>query len=135
MAFFFSSRRRHTRCGRDWSSDVCSSDLVPAGRFLDQVLAPLAADLEERGVAVDVDLAVAAGARVAVDRDRFPRVLENLLRNAREAVLAGAGERRVAVRARSMGGGLEGRVAGTGAGIPVEAAAHLFEPVATPKRQ
>src|SRR3989442_10013165 len=26
--FFFSSRRRHTRCGRDWSSDVCSSDLM-----------------------------------------------------------------------------------------------------------
>src|SRR5207245_7354258 len=25
---FFSSRRRHTRCYRDWSSDVCSSDLV-----------------------------------------------------------------------------------------------------------
>src|SRR2546422_8599393 len=34
--FFFSSRRRHTRCSRDWSSDVCSSDLsdrpIPAGR-------------------------------------------------------------------------------------------------------
>src|SRR2546429_6394119 len=29
--FFFSSRRRHTRCSRDWSSDVCSSDLM---RFL-----------------------------------------------------------------------------------------------------
>src|SRR5699024_11647682 len=26
--FFFSSRRRHTRSKRDWSSDVCSSDLV-----------------------------------------------------------------------------------------------------------
>src|SRR6266542_4988322 len=26
--FFFSSRRRHTSCYRDWSSDVCSSDLV-----------------------------------------------------------------------------------------------------------
>src|SRR5690606_40626487 len=25
--FFFSSRRRHTRFSRDWSSDVCSSDL------------------------------------------------------------------------------------------------------------
>src|SRR6266542_238767 len=25
--FFFSSRRRHTQCYRDWSSDVCSSDL------------------------------------------------------------------------------------------------------------
>src|SRR5436309_15550942 len=28
MAVFFSSRRRHTRFSRDWSSDVCSSDLV-----------------------------------------------------------------------------------------------------------
>src|SRR5207245_6063292 len=27
-SFFFSSRRRHTRCYRDWSSDVCSSDLL-----------------------------------------------------------------------------------------------------------
>src|SRR2546421_9403857 len=26
--FFFSSRRRHTRSDRDWSSDVCSSDLM-----------------------------------------------------------------------------------------------------------
>src|SRR5207249_7940733 len=33
--FFFSSRRRHTRSKRDWSSDVCSSDLPlcrPTGR-------------------------------------------------------------------------------------------------------
>src|SRR5690606_41230505 len=28
--FFFSSRRRHTRFSRDWSSDVCSSDLKTA---------------------------------------------------------------------------------------------------------
>src|SRR5690554_7291131 len=28
--FFFSSRRRNTMCGRDWSSDVCSSDLQGA---------------------------------------------------------------------------------------------------------
>src|SRR6266852_4024482 len=32
--FFFSSRRRHTRCYRDWSSDVCSSDLELAPRVL-----------------------------------------------------------------------------------------------------
>src|SRR5687768_18336337 len=31
--FFFSSRRRHTRCSRDWSSDVCSSDLVAICRL------------------------------------------------------------------------------------------------------
>src|SRR5699024_11978023 len=29
LSFFFSSRRRHTRSKRDWSSDVCSSDLTP----------------------------------------------------------------------------------------------------------
>src|SRR5206468_8280701 len=29
LSFFFSSRRRHTRSDRDWSSDVCSSDLSP----------------------------------------------------------------------------------------------------------
>src|ERR1035438_10585403 len=29
VCFLFSSRRRHTRCLSDWSSDVCSSDLVP----------------------------------------------------------------------------------------------------------
>src|SRR5690625_5883179 len=29
-SFFFSSRRRHTRWPRDWSSDVCSSDLIAA---------------------------------------------------------------------------------------------------------
>src|SRR5690606_40094544 len=29
--FFFSSRRRHTRFSRDWSSDVCSSDLILTG--------------------------------------------------------------------------------------------------------
>src|SRR5699024_5640587 len=28
VLFFFSSRRRHTRSKRDWSSDVCSSDLI-----------------------------------------------------------------------------------------------------------
>src|SRR5690606_40982911 len=31
--FFFSSRRRHTRFSRDWSSDVCSSDLTARAFF------------------------------------------------------------------------------------------------------
>src|SRR5208282_6935655 len=35
--FFFSSRRRHTRCYRDWSSDVCSSDLEAHGRSVTDV--------------------------------------------------------------------------------------------------
>src|SRR2546429_9952025 len=45
FCFFFSSRRRHTRCSRDWSSDVCSSDLwkrVPARWTMELTAAPLA---------------------------------------------------------------------------------------------
>src|SRR5256885_10040026 len=37
--FFFSSRRRHTRLQGDWSSDVCSSDLVP-GELLGGEIGP-----------------------------------------------------------------------------------------------
>src|SRR5437870_8353481 len=41
--FFFSSRRRHTRWPRDWSSDVCSSDLaVGAAALVDVALELLA---------------------------------------------------------------------------------------------
>src|SRR6266581_5347215 len=38
--FFFSSRRRHTRWTGDWSSDVCSSDLIVVGTVI-QVLLPM----------------------------------------------------------------------------------------------
>src|SRR2546422_1732947 len=38
--FFFSSRRRHTRCSRDWSSDVCSSDLKILERYPSRILEP-----------------------------------------------------------------------------------------------
>src|SRR6266536_6465263 len=37
LPFFFSSRRRHTRSTRDWSSDVCSSDLDDEGAFARRV--------------------------------------------------------------------------------------------------
>src|SRR3712207_8556138 len=46
-SFFFSSRRRHTRYWRDWSSDVCSSDLLgPGDELLDQAVMP---EPERRG--------------------------------------------------------------------------------------
>src|SRR5439155_5202724 len=51
--FFFSSRRRHTRWPRDWSSDVCSSDLLLAG-----LETPTAGQLLHRGQVIsepDVD--------------------------------------------------------------------------------
>src|SRR3712207_8039073 len=47
--FFFSSRRRHTRYWRDWSSDVCSSDLL----FL-----VVASNRQLLGVGIDEDTAL-----------------------------------------------------------------------------
>src|SRR5437899_10889116 len=38
FVFFFSSRRRHTRCLSDWSSDVCSSDLSQTAKQLEKEL-------------------------------------------------------------------------------------------------
>src|SRR5690606_26697634 len=46
--FFFSSRRRHTRFSRDWSSDVCSSDLGREGLSEDQLF-QIGAGLFEAG--------------------------------------------------------------------------------------
>src|SRR5207302_6663346 len=60
LCFFFSSRRRHTRFSRDWSSDVCSSDLYAAclgeylsgGRAAEAALTTPHADPRERFGAV-----------------------------------------------------------------------------------
>src|SRR5690606_39391427 len=41
--FFFSSRRRHTRFSRDWSSDVCSSDLLGDGWLIASIALTAAA--------------------------------------------------------------------------------------------
>src|SRR5690606_40762287 len=48
IVFFFSSRRRHTRFSRDWSSDVCSSDLE-AQAFWEQAGGPQGARLPSTG--------------------------------------------------------------------------------------
>src|SRR5437899_3798837 len=56
--FFFSSRRRHTRCLSDWSSDVCSSDLpgplvVAAGHLIEHARADGAAQVTTVELVVD----------------------------------------------------------------------------------
>src|SRR5690554_5663849 len=74
IIFFFSSRRRHTRCGRDWSSDVCSSDLDLLGDL------DLVADLDVV-VALHANAALHAGTHfghvVLEAAQRFQLALED----------------------------------------------------------
>src|SRR5438270_1128553 len=68
--FFFSSRRRHTRFDCDWSSDVCSSDLVRLRRVRRHVVGVVDEDelririeeaTHEPGARGPIDVTVAAG--------------------------------------------------------------------------
>src|SRR5699024_11971947 len=73
LIFFFSSRRRHTRSKRDWSSDVCSSDLLRAAQH-DRRLGPGLADLL-RG---PQSLIAVAGRHPNVGDDQVGPVLEEI---------------------------------------------------------
>src|SRR5699024_3857701 len=85
--FFFSSRRRHTISKRDWSSDVCSSDLfgTSPGHILRRVHEELLA----------LDRPVRSGLRHSatslLGRDRDIEALSGLLSTARLVTIAGPG--------------------------------------------
>src|SRR5690606_39577674 len=74
--FFFSSRRRHTRFSRDWSSDVCSSDLptaeAVAAAITDKTKAVYSEtvgnpDLKTLDIRAVADVAHAAGVPLIID--------------------------------------------------------------------
>src|SRR2546426_11648625 len=81
--FFFSSRRRHTRLQGDWSSDVCSSDLVGQVHDVEHLVArrfEVAAQqvLEQKRAEVPEVRVVPDGGAAGVERD--PRGRERLER-------------------------------------------------------
>src|SRR6266498_3422154 len=78
LCFFFSSRRRHTRCGRDWSSDVCSSDLrsrPPHPEELHFIIVHQATELWMKLMLHDLQRVIAA-----LDADAWPKALGLLAR-------------------------------------------------------
>src|SRR5690606_40922684 len=65
--FFFSSRRRHTRFSRDWSSDVCSSDLSnPEERTPVAIVRDLSLTYGRKRALDSVSLEVPAGRMVGL---------------------------------------------------------------------
>src|SRR6267378_5563692 len=110
MFFFFSSRRRHTRSLRDWSSDVCSSDLAKRAASIvrdlilfaehrpprrqrcqiaeqiKQVLAFEQARLEADGIRVRTDIEPAP--EIWADANHVQEVLLHVVQNAQHAMKA-----------------------------------------------
>src|SRR3954464_4656402 len=100
--FFFSSRRRHTRLSCDWSSDVCSSDLLerlakefsefgrmPEGPQSEVDLVELLEELGRTGVPDTVRVTVKAngGPRSILGHyEPLRRAFSNIYRNAAEAM-------------------------------------------------
>src|SRR5207253_3980606 len=96
VLFFFSSRRRHTRWPRDWSSDVCSSDLfsnalMRIGVSREVTLGPLT-----RTAAVQLGLAVRSVHYDLAQQDHVEAVTRHLEESE---------ERRVGKECRCRGGG------------------------------
>src|SRR5207245_7710454 len=91
--YFFSSRRRHTRCYRDWSSDVCSSDLdcrAPEGGWSDRLMLPKTIRPSTlRSTAVAVWLCGSCG-------------YQHLLKGRQTAAMAGRSEERRVGKARRV---------------------------------
>src|SRR5258705_994009 len=91
ICFFFSSRRRHTRCLSDWSSDVCSSDLLmlhQRDRFNDVVREAIALvqhELTSHRVSLRMELAPALP-MILGDRVQLQQVIINLVMNGVEAM-------------------------------------------------
>src|SRR5438132_10729491 len=70
--FFFSSRRRHTRSLCDWSSDVCSSDLVVNHRYL-----------KKRPMIFTTNKPLRAWGKVLHDEDLAAAILDRVLERGR----------------------------------------------------
>src|SRR5207247_8185574 len=95
LLFFFSSRRRHTRSTRDWSSDVCSSDLVltPQVLAIEEIVARTE-NMLRRLIGEDIELTFVSQAGLGSVRGD-PGQIEQVLVNLRSE------ERRVGKEGRS----------------------------------
>src|SRR5207253_5014615 len=101
--FFFSSRRRHTRWPRDWSSDVCSSDLLKVIRE-PLVLAEGGAEVKSYSAAAIAGLLIVLVPLYSAIASRVSRVR---LINGVTSFFLRSEERRVGKEGSSLGGTAE----------------------------
>jgi signal transduction histidine kinase len=109
--------------------------LVPAQAYLSSAFGGLITHLQGQGIVVEADIDLGLDEVVFLDADRFQRVLENLVFNARDALLEHNREKKVVIQVGRQRDSLEIRVADTGPGIAPEIAGRLFEPFASRKKR
>src|SRR5690606_40772788 len=96
VRFFFSSRRRHTRFSRDWSSDVCSSDLI---HFLETLfVAIIDAALAAQNAVVVLEALGLGSVYIGAIRNRPQAVAEELRSEERRVGKGGRGPMQAARR-------------------------------------
>src|SRR5690606_41154911 len=117
--FFFSSRRRHTRFSRDWSSDVCSSDLQSLKEMLLQVSQEFKMGNGEREILTVIDLKD----DFECDINRISQLYSNLLAN---AINHGASDKPVNTKVIAENGVFSLSVSNSGDKIPEEKIATLL---------
>src|SRR3989440_3487799 len=108
--FFFSSRRRHTRSDRDWSSDVCSSDLVEVqleqvgwlGELHPTLVQTLDFTYPPTLFELDFDAALAVKRATYEEISRFPQVRRDLAIVVDESVTLSTLAERVTLAASSL---------------------------------
>jgi len=105
---------------------------VRVARWLAGIVQELQPNLLASGVELDTDLPDNADVQCILDPERMQRVVENLVNNAREAMVdAGIEAPRIAVGLRCLVDRVELTVEDNGPGIPEEIADTLFQPFAT----
>ena len=88
----------------------------------------LAAEMETEAGALVFDCDVPRDLVLRADPEQLHRVLSNLVRNAREAILATSAPGRIEIRGRELETGWRIEIADTGPGLPAKAREHLFQP-------
>lgn len=106
---------------------------VDVGEFLNEVVVDMKPKLDPAGIFIDLELSKVDPLRVAMDRERMGRVVQNIVTNSYEAMTQFENARgdRIKIQAYGSRGNLVLRITDNGPGIPPDVAETLFQPFTT----
>ncbi|HEY6178669.1 MAG TPA: HAMP domain-containing sensor histidine kinase, partial [Kofleriaceae bacterium] len=108
-----------------YARTVSVAEAASPAALIDEAIALACPEAERKGIAIERD--IACDGAVPLDRHRVLQVLVNLISNARDAVLAGTGDKTIRIRAELVDGSLRIAVADTGVGFAIADGARIFQ--------